>query len=162
MTTATSEQNLIGPGQAAMNAWLHKDITLEEACVFTAHSTVESLADYEIRPYVDPSPRLRDYIHSRAAGFIDRDAELAVANGEWLQGVYQTWLLNKNDAEYLRWAADLCEKAESVGAAKTLRERMLMLEMHPFPLPLYNEARRVQQRDGDDRSKGGAQSRPKG
>lgn len=144
----------IGPGQAAVSAFLSKEISLDQACDFVSHSIPQSFDEFVPRKYPQPSATLVDYIGSRNQGFVKRDPALAVTNGIWLNAVWEAFLANRHDMEFLEWAAERCKAAGSLDAATSIREHAAQYELNVFPESLYREGRAVQRADVDERMRG--------
>lgn len=158
-TEAHQISDLIGPGQAAIGALLSKEIKMDEACAFVAHSIPDSFHEFIPKPYPQPSATLVDYIGSRYQGLVKREGTLAIANAVWLQAVWQIFLSNQHDVEFLEWAAKICEEKGSIDAATKIKEHAAQFQLNIFPETLYKEGRRVQRMDIEERMKGDTEKR---
>ncbi len=143
--------------QAIFYAWAKGEITQDQAAEHNAMLTAVTLHDHRPYPYPEPSPRLRSYIQGRANNVEDRDHELAIKNGEWIQVILKARTRNFKDHEHLMWAGRICKSLGAEGHASKLREAVMehvRNHDHTYPELLFQDALIVQRLDSERRQYG--------
>lgn len=136
--------------QTAYEAFNKNEITRDEMEKLVALDIAETLHDFPIRPYSNPSEKLSNYILSRSCGLLDKDKDLAIKTGEWSQMVRQVLTLNKIDLETIVWAANICLSLNANEKVNKISKHIEKYKNNKFPVELYLQSLAAQKLDSEE------------